>query len=115
MADLRFAIRQLWKSPGFTAVAVLTLALGIGACTAIFSLVETVLLRPLPYPQAERVMLLQQRYKNSQEIPFSWANFWDVRRDNRTFEAMAVVNRGEFTLSGEGAAEKIRGGLVSAD
>jgi putative ABC transport system permease protein len=115
MNDLRFALRQLWKSPGFTAVAVLTLALGIGACTAIFSLFETVLLRPLPYPDGDRVMLVRQSFKGTQEIPFSWANFWDVHRDNRSFAALGIVSRGEFTLSGERAAEKFRGGLVSAE
>jgi predicted permease len=115
MNDLRFAFRQLRKSPGFTAVALLTLALGIGACTAIFSLVDAVLLRPLPYPEADRVMLVQQQFKGTQNIPFSWPNFWDVQRDNRSFAALSVVSRGEFTLSGRGAAEKIRGALVSAD
>jgi putative ABC transport system permease protein len=113
MNNLRFALRQLRKSPGFTLVAVLTLALGIGACTGIFSLVESVLLRPLPYPEAERLMALQQQFKGAQKIPFSWPNFQDVHRDNHSFDALAVVQRGEFTLSGMGAAEKVRGGLVS--
>jgi putative ABC transport system permease protein len=113
MNNLRYALRQLRKSPGFTLVAVLTLGLGIGACTGIFSLVESVLLRPLPYPEPERVVLVQQQFRGSQKIPFSWLNFQDVRRDNRSFAALAIVQRGEFTLSGMGAAEKIRGGLVS--
>ena len=115
MNDIRFAFRQLWKSPGFTAAAVLTLALGIGACTAMFSLVETVLLRPLPYPEAERVMAVQQTYKGSQKIPFSWPNFQDVQRDNHSFEALAVLQTGQFTLSGMGMAEKLRGALVSSE
>jgi putative ABC transport system permease protein len=115
MNDFRLAFRQLRKSPGFTAVALLTLALGIGACTAIFSLVDAVLLRPLPYPEADRVMLVQQQFRGTQNIPFSWPNFWDVQRDNRSFAALAIVSRGEFTLSGRGAAEKVRGALASAD
>jgi putative ABC transport system permease protein len=115
MNDLRFAFRQLRKSPGFTLVGVLTLALGIGACTAIFSLVETVLLRPLPYPETDRVMLVQQRFQGSHNIPFSWPNFQDVHRDNHSFEALAIAQRGEYTLSGIGAAEKIRGTLVSSE
>ncbi len=113
MHNLRFALRQLRKSPGFAGVAILTLAIGIGACTSIFSLVESVLLRPLPYPEPERVLAVQQQYKGSQRIPFSWPNFQDVERDNHSFAALALVQRGEFTLSGMGAAEKIRGGLVS--
>src|ERR1041384_1747521 len=108
MNNLRYALRQLRKSPGFTFVAVLTLAIGIGACTSIFSLVESVLLRPLPYPQAEQILAVQQQYKGSQRIPFSWPNFLDVERDNRSFAALGVVQRGEFTLSGMGTAEKIR-------
>ncbi|HMJ05787.1 MAG TPA: ABC transporter permease [Chthoniobacterales bacterium] len=115
ISDLRFALRQLWKSPGFTAVAVLTLALGIGACTAIFSLVDTVLLRPLPYPESDRLMVVQQQFKGSQDIPFSWPNFEDVARDNHSFAALTIVQRGDYTLSGNGAAEKVRGALVSSD
>lgn len=115
MNDLRFALRQLRKSSGFTLIAVLTLAVGIGACTAIFSLVEAVLLRPLPYPETDRVMLVQQRFKDSRDIPFSWANFWDVHHDNRSFAALSVVSRGEFTLSGDRTAQKVRGALVSAE
>src|SRR6476660_5918959 len=111
MNNLRFALRQLRKSPGFAAVAILTLAIGIGACTSIFSLVESVLLRPLPYPQPEQLLVVQQQYKGAQRIPFSWPNFEDVERDNRSFAALAIVQRGEVTLSGMGAAEKIRGGL----
>src|SRR5256885_13311538 len=113
MNNLRFALRQLRKSPGFAAVAILTLAIGIGTCTSIFSLVESVLLRPLPYPEPERVLAVQQQYKGAQRIPFSWPNFQDVERDNHSFVALAIVQRGEFTLSGMGNAEKIRGGLVS--
>src|SRR3954451_5717373 len=113
MTNLRYALRQLRKSPGFTFVAVLTLAIGIGACTSIFSLVESVLLRPLPYPQPDKLVVVQQQYKGTQRIPFSWPNFEDVQRDNHSFAALTIIQRGEFTLSGMGAAEKIRGGLVS--
>jgi putative ABC transport system permease protein len=115
MNNIGFALRQLWKAPGFTAVAVLTLAVGIGACTAIFSLVDTVLLRPLPYPESDRVMVLQQRFKGTQDIPFSWPNYEDVARDNHSFDALALAQRGDYTLSGSGPAEKIRGAVVSSD
>jgi predicted permease len=115
VSDLRYAFRQLTKSPGFAAIAILTLALGIGACTAIFSLVDTVLLRPLPYPQADRIMVVRQKFKGQQDIPFSWPNFQDARRDNRSFEALAVTQRGQYTISGRGVAEKVSGSLVSSD
>src|SRR5689334_12523933 len=111
-SDLRYAFRQLIKNRGFAAVAILTLALGIGACTAIFSLVDTVLLRPLPYPEAERVMVLRQKFKGERDIPFSWPNFQDVRRENHSFDALAITQRGEYTISGNGAAEKVTGALV---
>ena len=115
MNDLRFGLRQLRKSPGFTFVAVLTVALGIGACTAIFSLVETVLLRPLPYPDTARIMSVMQRYQGTMNTPFSWPNFQDVHRDNHSFAALAVVQRGDYTLTGVGSAEKIRGSRVSSE
>ena len=115
LADLRYAFRQLIKNRGFAAVAILTLALGIGACTAIFSLVDTVLLRPLPYPEAERVMVLRQKFQGERDIPFSWPNFQDVRRENHSFDALAITQRGEYTISGNGAAEKVTGALVSSD
>src|SRR6476646_1655127 len=98
MNNLRFALRQLRKSPGFAAVAILTLAIGIGACTSIFSLVESVLLRPLPYPHSEQLVVVQQQYKGTQKIPFSWPNFVDVERYNHSFAALALMQRGEYTL-----------------
>jgi putative ABC transport system permease protein len=113
MNNLRFALRQLRKSPGFAGVAILTLAIGIGACTSIFSLVESVLLRPLPYPQPEQLVVVQQQYKGAQKIPFSWPNFEDVLRDNHSFAALAIMYAGDCTLSGMGAAEKVRNAAVS--
>src|ERR1041385_7246112 len=95
MNNLRYALRQLRKSPGFAAVAILTLAIGIGACTSIFSLVESVLLRPLPYPHPEQLVVVQQQYKGTQKIPFSWPNFEDVARDNHSFAALAIMQRSE--------------------
>src|ERR1041385_7600328 len=113
MNNLRYALRQLRKSPGFAAVAILTLAIGIGACTSIFSLVESVLLRPLPYPHPEQLVVVQQQYKGAQKIPFSWPNFEDVARDNHSFAALAIMHAGDCTLSGMGAAEKVRNAAVS--
>ena len=81
MNDVRFAFRQLLKNPGFTAVAVLTLALGIGANTAIFSVVNAVLLRPLPYTESDRLVWLSERSRNFPTMSVSYPNFTDWRAD----------------------------------
>src|SRR6185436_1181878 len=96
MSDLRFAIRQLLKNPGFTAVAVLTLALGIGATTTIFSIVNGVLLRPLEYPGSERIVNVwevepKKDAQNNFNNYTSPANFVDWRRENQVFEAIAFA------------------------
>jgi putative ABC transport system permease protein len=117
MNDLRYALRQLRKSPGFTLIAVLTLALGIGANTAIFSVIYAVLLQPLPYPEAERLMILTESDSNQPQISVSYPNYLDYRRDNTVFEHLAVSRRESFNLSGlEGRApEQVQGGLVTAN
>src|SRR3954471_7579297 len=115
MPNLKYALRQLGRAPLHSATVVLILALGIGANTAIFSLVQSVLLRPLPYPESDRVMFLRQSYKQSRSIPFSWANFQDLRRDAKSFSALAIFQSGAFTFSGRGVAEQLRGGMVSHD
>ena len=117
MNNLRFALRQLRKSPGFTLVAVLTLALGIGANTAIFSVIYAVLLRPLPYPDADRIMILTETGRTIPQIPISFPDYLDWKRDNTVFENIAVSRRESYNLSGlEGRApEQISGGLVTAN
>src|ERR1700758_477065 len=100
MNDIRFAIRQLRKSPGFTLIAVLTLALGIGANTAIFSVIHVVLLRPLPYPAADRVVTLSESTSSQPEISISWQNFLDWKAESTVFEALSVGRRESFNLSG---------------
>ncbi|MEY2519176.1 MAG: hypothetical protein QOF24_935 [Verrucomicrobiota bacterium] len=116
MNDLRFAFRQLRKSPGFTLVAVLTLALGIGANTAIFSVINAVLLRPLPYPDAERIVTMSESGAGQPEISVSWQNFLDWKTESNVFESLAVGRREAFNLSGlEGRGpERISGFVVTA-
>ena len=117
MNDLRYALRQLRKSPGFTFIAVLTLALGIGANTAIFSVIYAVLLQPLPYPEGNRLMILTETDANQPQISVSFPDYVDWKRDNTVFEQIAVSRRESFNLSGlEGRApEQISGGLVTAN
>jgi putative ABC transport system permease protein len=113
MQDLKFAIRMLAKSPGFTLVAVLTLALGIGANTAIFSIVNAVLLRPLPFQDSSQLVLLRETYKGVGNVSVSYPNFLDWRQQSHSFSAMAVVNNVAFNLSGVAQPENIGGYAVS--
>ena len=115
MQDLRFGLRMLAKSPGFTAVAILTLALGIGANTALFSVVNGVLLNPLPYPQPEQLVWLAESKQNFEFGSISFPNFRDWRKDNRTFSMMGVSRGYSFSLTGRGDAEQVRAELVSSD
>jgi putative ABC transport system permease protein len=100
MSDLKFAFRQLRKSPGFTLVAVLTLALGIGANTAIFSIVNAVLLRPLPYPNADRIMILNESSGPGQDYSVALPDYFDWRNDNTVFEYLAATRKESRNLSG---------------
>src|SRR2546421_1904890 len=100
MNDLTFALRQLRKSPGFTFVAVLTLALGIGANTAIFSIVNAVLLRPLPYPDADRIMVLNESSGPGQNYSVALPDYLDWQHDNTVFEHLAATHKESRNLSG---------------
>ena len=115
MNDLKFAFRQLLKNPGFTAVAVLTLALGIGANTAIFSVVNAVLLRPLPYPESERLVWLAERGPEWNGGSISWPNFADWREQQAVFEHIGVYNWNDFVLTGKGEPVQLRGAQITAD
>jgi putative ABC transport system permease protein len=117
MNDLRFAFRQLRKTPGFTFIAVLTLALGIGANTAIFSVIYAVLLQPLPYPDGDRIVILTETDSNQPQISVSYPDYLDWKRDNTVFENLAVSRRESFNLSGvQGRApEQVQGGLVTGN
>ena len=115
MNDLRFALRQLRKSPGFTLVAVLTLALGIGANTAIFSVIHAVLLRPLPYPEPHRIMALHET-NGTQEFSLSFPDYVDWRRDNTVFEHLALSRRDSRNLTIPGREpERIGVAFVTAN
>ena len=114
--EIRVAVRRLAKAPAFTLLAVLTLALGIGANSAIFSVVEAVLLRPLPYPNADRLVMLWQDYSRRGGPDTEWfspGSFFDWRRDNTSLDGMAVFADWQPTLTGEGAASRLAGGAVS--
>src|SRR5437773_4344002 len=100
MNDLTLALRQLRKSPGFTFVAVLTLALGIGANTAIFSIVNAVLLRPLPYPDADRIMVLSESSGPGQDYSVALPDYFDWRNENTVFEHLAATHKESRNLSG---------------
>src|SRR5256885_179261 len=100
MNQIRFAFRQLIKNPAFSAVAIATLALGIGANTAIFSVVNAVLLRPLPYPDAERIMVVNESSGPGQDFSVALPDYFDWQHDNTTFEHLAVTHKESRNLSG---------------
>jgi putative ABC transport system permease protein len=100
MSNLRLAFRQLIKNPAFSAVAILTLALGIGANTAIFSIVNAVLLRPLPYPNADRIMVLNESSGPGQDYSVALPDYFDWRNDNTVFEHLAATHKESRNLSG---------------
>jgi predicted permease len=115
LQDLRYGARMLRKNSGFTLVAVLTLALGIGANTAIFSVVNGVLLNPLPYPHSEQLVTLHQNKASFEFGSISYPNFRDWQKDNHTFSSMAISRRFDFSLTGLGEAEQLRGRFISSD
>jgi putative ABC transport system permease protein len=113
--DLRYALRGLRKHRGFTVVAVITLALGIGANTAIFTVINTVLLRPLPYEQPDQLVVLMEVI-SERPVGVSYPNFVDWRSQSTSLENIAAVrNRESFNLTGAGESERLQGRLVSAN
>ncbi len=113
--DIRYGIRSLLKRPGFTSIAVLSLALGIGACTAIFSVVDGVLLRPLPYPDAQRLVQLREVTAAGGRISFAEPNFLDLRDRTRTLEGIAEYSGGLATVTGGSEAVRAIWSRVSGD
>src|SRR5262245_31041460 len=111
--DLRYGARMLLKNPGFTLIAVLTLGLGIGANTAIFSVVHALLLRPLPYHEPDRLVLLTNKTKRNPRSGISYPNFSDWRDRAQSFEGMAAVRAGDFNLTGVDKPVQLDGRMVN--
>jgi predicted permease len=116
LQDVRYGWRMLWKNPGFTAVAVLTLALGIGACTAIFSVTDTILLRPLPYFQPERLVTVTETLPKmgTDVIGVAAGEYQDYRSQNRSFSEVAAFQNAGFNLTGEGQPVRVNAARISA-
>jgi predicted permease len=112
--DIRYAMRVLRKSPGFMLVAILTLSLGIGANTAIFSIVNGVLFNPLPYPHPDQLVAVAEKFPPFPEASISYPNFLDWMRINRTFEALAAYRHTDFNLTGMGGAQRLNAVQISA-
>jgi len=121
LQDFRFALRQFKKSPGFALTTILTIALGIGDTTAIFSLVNTVLLRPLPFPDPDRILSVESRNdrtpgpRGNTGAPLSYPDFFDWRSQNKSFSALASFHDNDFTMTGIGEPNHLTGHVVAAD
>ena len=112
--DIKYGVRTLWKRPGFAAVAIMTLALGIGANTAIFSVVNAVLLRPLPYPESERLVAVFETTADNPREFISYPNLWDYRDHNESFEEFATFVPQSVNLTGTDEPDRVRGGFVNS-
>jgi predicted permease len=115
LQDLRYGLRMLAKSPGFTAIAILTLALGIGANTALFSVVNGVLLNPLAYPQSGQLVAIYGKTTGYEQAPINYPNFQDWQRETQAFSSMAIYRNQDYNFIGTGEAERLTGYMVSAD
>jgi putative ABC transport system permease protein len=113
--DLRYAVRTLARAPGFTTVAILVLALGIGANTAVFSVTDYVLIRQLPFPSPDRLMTLWETLPGYRHMELSPANYRDWKRLNTVFEDMGAITTQQVNLIGQGAPERIKGAMVTGN
>jgi predicted permease len=114
LQDVRFALRMLLKSPTFSVTVVITLALGIGANTALFSIVNSVLLNPLPYPHSNQLMALYEKKAGQDHAPISYLNFLDWQRSAQSFSSMAIYRHEDYNLMGNSQAERVNGLMVSS-
>src|ERR1700742_4525299 len=115
--DVRYGVRVLLRSPGFTAVAILVTALAIGANTGIFSVINAVLLRPLPYSNPERMVMVwgTQSKRGVTRAPFSYPDFADFHEQSKSFDGLAAYTDASASLAGRDAPEQITGEVTSAD
>ncbi len=113
LGSLRYTIRLLLKSPGFTITAVLILGFGIGVNTAIFSLIDNVLLKPLPFPNPDRLVQITQPYQNDMGLNVDYPDYADMVRSQHTFDAIAVAHYGGINLSGDGKPERLNAVFAS--
>ena len=114
VSHLRYTVRLLLKSPGFTITAVLILGLGIGANTAIFSLINNVILKPLPFPDPDRLVKLVMPFQNVEDTKFDYPDYEDINRMQKSFESLATLYPEDMVRVGEGAAERIEAAFASA-
>ena len=113
-SDLRYAVRVLVRAPMFTTIAVIMLALGIGAATAVYAVVDGVLLRPFTYPHMQRLAILTERGGNGQFMSVAWPTFLDWRSMNDLFDELGVYRAATVTLTGGQEPERLTGSVVSA-
>ncbi|PYU49610.1 MAG: ABC transporter permease [Acidobacteria bacterium] len=113
--DVRYGLRVLGKNPGFTAIAVLTLALGIGANTALFSVVNGVLLNPLPFPNPDQLLAVYSKTGTFQESSISYPNFLDWQKDNHSFAALSAFRSDDYNMVGAGEPERVHIHMISAE
>jgi predicted permease len=115
ISDIRHGIRSLLRQPGFSAIAIITLALGIGINAALFSIVNSVLLNPLPFTDPDQLVTIDQSKPNFDMGAVPYPNFLDLRKQNQTFTAMTILRGNAFSLIGTGEPERVNGRYVSAD
>ncbi|MGA2095134.1 MAG: ABC transporter permease [Candidatus Acidiferrum sp.] len=113
--DVRYGLRMLLKNPGFTAIAVLTLALGIGANTTLFSVVNGVLLNPLPFPDPDHLVEVYTTTPTFAESSISYPNFLDWRKENHSFSVLGAFRTDDYNMTGVGEPERLHGHMISAD
>ena len=113
--DVRYGLRVLGKNPGFTAIAILTLALGIGANTALFSVVNGVLLNPLPFPNPDQLLAVYSKTGTFQESSISYPNFLDWQKDNHSFAALSAFRSDDYNMVGAGEPERVHIHMISAE